>query len=172
MWSADSGPMNVIVIGGSGSKVGKTTLACHLIRRAALRGSVAGLKISTQAHRHQCELSMYAQPAGASNHDTDRYLLAGADVALLLDAGVDNFRTHLAAGLRTARTLRPLTLIIESTSAGAELSLPHDSWFVAGTTPWKPAAGKHFERAAHIVEPHELRIFAHAGAAPMTRTVR
>ena len=167
--------MRIIVIGGSASKVGKTTLACHLIAKAAEGGRVVGLKVSKHARRRRHEIATSTQTLQhVAFHDTDRFLAAGASAAILLEAGSDNFRDHLAAGIRRARRFRPEILIIESTTAGAELRVPHDSWFVAGTAPWKPAAERHFTRAAHIIRTHELNrlpFFAPAAApAPQERT--
>lgn len=149
--------MQIIVVGGNAARVGKTALACRLIARAAEHGFVVALKVAPHERRRRYEISTYAHaPRHVSFHDTDRYLTAGADLALLLEAGADNFRNHLAMGLRRARRYRPTTLVIESTTAGAELMVPHESWFVAGEAPWKPGAERHFARAAHIVRTSEL----------------
>lgn len=58
---------NVMVIGGSGRKVGKTTLACELIGRFANEG-VTGIKISPHYHPLTSGLKII--------HQTKNYLLA------------------------------------------------------------------------------------------------
>lgn len=164
--------MQIIVVGGSASKVGKTTLACHFIAEAAKRGSVVGLKVSAHERRRRHEITTFTRaPRHVAFHDTDRYLVAGAHVALWLEAGTDDFRDHLAIALRRVRKFHSDTLVIESTSAGAELVSPHASWFVAGTSPWKPRAIRHFVRATGIVQTHELAAFALLSRLPLPSVV-
>ena len=75
--------MITVVIGGSASGVGKTTLACGLIRALPEFGWVA-IKISRHAHGAPGQLIEETESGQGS--DTARYLAAGAKRALLLTA--------------------------------------------------------------------------------------
>jgi hypothetical protein len=80
--------MAIIIVGGSGRNAGKTTLVCALI--AALPGHRwTAVKIS--AHDHGHPESVWEETATGEETDTERYLAAGAQRALLVSALDDDF---------------------------------------------------------------------------------
>jgi hypothetical protein len=149
--------MKVVVVGGSASNVGKTTLAARLIREHAAHGPTIALKVSVRETPCQPRL-LILRPADDAEHrhDTGTFLNAGARCVLWVTVHRPAVRTGLALGLAAAHTLRPATLVIESTSAGIELRRIDDSWFVAGEGDWKPWADRHRRRADHVVRSDEL----------------
>jgi molybdopterin-guanine dinucleotide biosynthesis protein len=73
--------MAIVVVGGSGRSVGKTTLVCALI--AALpEFRWTAVKISGHAHDHP--EPVWEESASGEETDTERYLAAGAQRALLV----------------------------------------------------------------------------------------
>ena len=84
MMHAERGHMPVIVVGGSGKDVGKTTLICGVI--AALHGFrwIAG-KITSHDYG-QVEPLVEERVTGQET-DTRRFLAAGAERAFLISAG-------------------------------------------------------------------------------------
>jgi molybdopterin-guanine dinucleotide biosynthesis protein len=75
--------MAIVVVGGSGRSVGKTTLACALI--AALpEFRWTAVKISGHVHEHP--EPVWEESAAGEETDTERYLAAGAQRALLVTA--------------------------------------------------------------------------------------
>lgn len=95
--------MAVIVVGGSGRGVGKTSLVCGLI--AALpEFAFSAVKITNHDHGQQdlvwedpaCEELAWRKPIGTgTGKDTARYLAAGARRALLVAASDDSFAARL-----------------------------------------------------------------------------
>lgn len=75
--------MITVVIGGSTSGVGKTTLACALLR-ALPEFDWTAIKISS--HDHGLSAPVYEEPEAGEGSDTARYLAAGARRALLVSA--------------------------------------------------------------------------------------
>lgn len=75
--------MFTLVIGGSASGVGKTTLVCALLR-ALPEFDWTAIKISS--HDHGLSAPVYEEPEGGEGSDTSRYLAAGACRALLVSA--------------------------------------------------------------------------------------
>lgn len=148
--------MRLVVVGGSASNVGKTTLAARLIRQHAGRSTVA-LKVSVR--ESPCETRVLTLRQGeAADHrrDSGKLLDAGADCVVWVTVQRSAVRTGLARGLATARRLRPSTVVVESTSAGIELRRISDSWFVAGDGEWKPWADRHRVRADHVVRSQDV----------------
>ena len=144
--------MRVVVVGGSASNVGKTTLAAHVIRYEPARSRVVAMKVSVR--ERPCELRVLVLAPGApAGHrgDTGRLLEAGATHVVWVTTARPQVRAGLAAGLRAVRALRPDVVVIESTSAGIELGGAIESWFVAGDGAWKPWAHRHCARANHVV---------------------
>jgi hypothetical protein len=95
--------MAVIVVGGSGRGVGKTSLVCGLIS-ALPEIAFAAVKITTHEHGQQdpvwedvaCEKLASREPIGpGTGKDTARYLAAGARRALLVAASDDSFAARL-----------------------------------------------------------------------------
>jgi hypothetical protein len=75
--------MAIIIVGGSGRNVGKTTLVCGFI--AALpEFRFTAVKIS--AHDHGHPEPVWEETASGQETDTQRYLAAGAERALLVTA--------------------------------------------------------------------------------------
>lgn len=74
--------MFTLVIGGSASGVGKTTLACALLRAMPEFGWTA-IKITSHDHGRP---AVYEEPAAGEGSDTARYLAAGARRSLLVSA--------------------------------------------------------------------------------------
>ncbi len=72
--------MAIIVVGGSGRSVGKTTLACALI--AALP-SFRWSAVKISGHLHHPE-PVWEETAAGEGSDTARYLAAGAQRAMLV----------------------------------------------------------------------------------------
>jgi len=143
--------VRIVVVGGSASNVGKTALAAHLLLGEPAAAKVA-MKVSVR--ERACELRVVVLTAGTSvehRQDCERLLAAGATHVVWVTVQRPSVRTGLAAGLRRVRALRPQVVVIESTSAGIELTRPDDSWFVAGAGEWKPWADRHRVRAHRVV---------------------
>jgi molybdopterin-guanine dinucleotide biosynthesis protein len=149
--------MTIVVVGGSASNVGKTTLAARLIRHHAGRGRTVAVKVSVR--ERPCEATVLVlRPADDAEHrrDTGKLLAAGAECVVWVTVTRSAVRAGLARGLAAARRLRPDTVVFESTSAGIELSRITDSWFVAGEGEWKPWAERHRRRAHHVVSSDDV----------------
>jgi hypothetical protein len=161
--------MRTVVVGGSASNVGKTTLAVALTRAAALAGRCAAMKISVCEAPGVLRVTCF-HPGDDAGHrkDTTRLLCAGAAAVVWVTVSRDVVRDGIAAGLRRARRLRPKTLVIESTSAGIELRAPSESYFVAGEGAWKPWAERHRARATHVVTSAD--VFGTAGIGNLRLT--
>jgi hypothetical protein len=114
----------IVVVGGSGRKVGKTTVMCEIIA-ATPEANWTAVKITPHAH----ERTRYG--------DTERYLAAGAVNALLTN------ELPAAGG----------NVIIESTSI-VDVIKPDLFLFVVGSEPWKPTAAAHAARADTMVKGH------------------
>jgi molybdopterin-guanine dinucleotide biosynthesis protein len=149
--------VNVVVVGGSASNVGKTTLAARLVRQHAAHGPTVAMKVSVR--EKPCATTVLTlRPGEEADHrrDTGTLLAAGADCVVWVTVHRPSVRTGLALGLATARRLRPSTVVVESTSAGIELRRIDDSWFVAGEGEWKPWADRHRARADHVLRSDEI----------------
>jgi hypothetical protein len=144
--------MTIVVVGGSASNVGKTTLATRLIRRHASRARTVAVKVSVR--ERPCDTTVLVlRPADDAEHrsDTGKLLGAGAECVVWVTVSRTAVRTGLARGLAAARRLRPEVVVFESTSAGIELRRIDDSWFIAGAGDWKPWAERHRRRAHYVV---------------------
>ena len=141
--------MRVIVVGGSGSKVGKTTLACRLVLEYTEAPTVA-MKVTIHEGGEMPRITAVTQDDLATDRgDSRRLLAAGASAVVFVTTGRDVVRSAIAQGLRAARRMRPQLLVIESTAAGVHLNRASESWFVAGDEPWKPWAHLHLAKATH-----------------------
>jgi molybdopterin-guanine dinucleotide biosynthesis protein len=149
--------MEIVVVGGSASNVGKTTLAARLIRQHAAHAPTVALKVSVR--EKPCETRVLTfRPGEEAEHrrDTGKLLDAGARCVVWVTVHRAAVRSGLALGMAAARRLRPSTVVVESTSAGIELRRIDDSWFVAGEGEWKPWADRHRRRADHVVRSEEI----------------
>jgi molybdopterin-guanine dinucleotide biosynthesis protein len=144
--------VRTIVVGGSASNVGKTTLAVELIRAATRAGRCVAIKVSVREARGSLNVRTF-EPGDDNEHrkDSARLLSAGAEAVVWVTVSRDAVRDGIAAGLRYARRYRPDALVIESTSAGIEMRAPSESYFVAGAGEWKPWAERHRARASHVL---------------------
>ena len=149
--------MKIVVVGGSASNVGKTTLAVQLIGPLAAAGRTVAVKVSVR--ETPCETRVLVLRRGEEaehRKDTGRLLAAGAECVVWVTVHRPAVRSGLARGLAAARRLRPASIFIESTSAGIELRRISDSWFVAGEGEWKPWADKHRRRADHVLRTDDV----------------
>jgi molybdopterin-guanine dinucleotide biosynthesis protein len=80
--------MAVIIVGGSGRNVGKTTLVCSLIG-ALPEYRFTAVKISSHDHGHP--EPVWEETGSGEDTDTERYMAAGAQRALLVTALDDDF---------------------------------------------------------------------------------
>src|ERR1700686_985030 len=149
--------MEIVVVGGSASNVGKTTLAARLIRQHADHAATVALKVSV--HEKPCETRVLTFRSGEGaehRRDTGKLLDAGAGCVVWVTVHRAAVRSGLALGMAAARRLRPSTVVVESTSAGIELRRIGGSWFVAGKGEWKPWADRHRRRADHVVRSEDV----------------
>lgn len=149
--------MKIVVVGGSASNVGKTTLASQLVARHAASGPTVAVKVSVREKPCDTRIIML-RPGDEIEHrrDTGKLLGAGAKCVVWVTVHRPAVRSGLAQGLAAARRLRPSTTVIESTSAGIELRRIDDSWFVAGEGEWKPWAELHRRRADHVLSSDDV----------------
>ena len=82
---------NVLTISGTGRNVGKTNLACSIIKKFAQNASVTGIKITPHFHEVDYQSSLLEKPGIYSvyredrkdrDKDSSRMLAAGADYVL------------------------------------------------------------------------------------------
>jgi molybdopterin-guanine dinucleotide biosynthesis protein len=149
--------MRIVVVGGSASNVGKTTLAARLVGEHAAAGPTVAVKVSVR--EKPCETTVLVfRPGEEIEHrrDSGKLLDAGAGRVVWVTVQRAAVRTGLARGLAAARAFRPATVVVESTSAGIELRRIADSWFVAGEGEWKPWADRHRRRADHVVSSDDV----------------
>ncbi len=145
--------MKIVVVGGSSSNVGKTTIACRLLSRLPWDERWAAMKVSVTKQACETRVRLYQRDEEDNRHkDTGRLLDAGAACVVWVTVWRPRVRSGLAAGLQTVRSLDVDGVVIESTSAGIELSRIDTSWFVAGRLPWKPWAYRHLQRADHVLQ--------------------
>jgi hypothetical protein len=143
--------MRTVVVGGSASNVGKTTLACHLLATAAESRKVA-IKVSVHEGSSPIRIALIRRDAMDSDRgDSRRLLEAGASAVVWVTTSRSLVRAALAQGLFAARRLRPELLVVESTAAGIHLRRSSESWFVLGNDPGKPWAVKHLQRATRVL---------------------
>jgi predicted amidohydrolase len=141
--------VRIIIVGGSASRVGKTALACALVRRE--QRPCTAMKVSVTERDVVTRISVERGAENERHGDTGRLLDAGANAVVWVTVSRRRVRDGLAAGLLRARALRPQVVVVESTSAGIHLRRFESSWFVAGSGPWKPWAGEHRDRATYVV---------------------
>ncbi len=147
--------MRIVVVGGSSTNVGKTTLACQLLQSVPSDEAWAAMKVSVHGRECPTRVAVCSGRDDDERHtDTQRLLDAGARFVVWVTVWRPHVRQGLAAGLRALRRLPVQGVVIESTSAGIELRRIAASWFVAGTQPWKPWAWRHLVRADAVVTAH------------------
>ena len=79
---------NILTVSGTGRKVGKTTLACSIIKMMIGKGKVTGVKISPHFHDVDYENSL-AEKAGAYAVYQEDRIDRGKDSSQMLAAGAD-----------------------------------------------------------------------------------
>src|ERR1035438_4687922 len=91
--------MALIVVGGSGRGVGKTSLVCGLIASLP-EVAFAAVKITTHAHQEGSPFWEDSASTGrigsGTGTDTERYLAAGARRALLVASAEDQLASRLS----------------------------------------------------------------------------
>jgi molybdopterin-guanine dinucleotide biosynthesis protein len=117
----------ILVVGGSGRKVGKTTVACEIIS-ATREAAWTAIKITPHIHNPSL------------HGDTERYLEAGAANALLI-GGNENF------------TLPAGNVLIESNSI-LDVIDPDMFVFVDSGEEWKCSAMRVAGKAKYVVNGH------------------
>ena len=117
----------ILVVGGSGRKVGKTTVACEIIS-ATREAHWTAIKVTPHVH----ERTLHG--------DTERYLEAGAAKALLIGG---NETLDLPKG----------NILIESNSI-LDLIEPDLFVFVDGGGEWKCSASRVAGKAQFVVRAH------------------
>ncbi len=85
--------MAIIVVGGSGKSVGKTSLVCGIIR-ALPEFRWIGVKVTN--HFYGLERPIFEDRIAGTGTDTARYLAAGAERAFLITAGEHDLERLLA----------------------------------------------------------------------------
>ncbi len=135
----------IVVVGGSGRKVGKSSLIESLIR-ALPEARWLAIKVSGHVHgADQWKLERHQTPDAET--DTGRFLAAGAREAWWLRAG----EGHLAAAAPELQALMAgfENVIIESNSI-IGLLCPDLYLFVAGDE-WKESAGRWLANADSVI---------------------
>ena len=79
---------NILTVSGTGRKVGKTTLACSLIKRMSNHEKVIGIKISPHFHEVDYHSSLTEKPQSFAVYEEDR-IDRGKDSSYMLAAGAD-----------------------------------------------------------------------------------
>lgn len=152
--------MPVIVVSGSGRKVGKTSLVCALIE-ALPEYHWTAVKIST--HRHRGPEAVRQETAPGQGSDTARYLAAGAERAFLVTAADAEVAPRVEA-LRSGAAM-PADWIFESNRVLEDLQ-PDLALAVLG--PEDAGHKPSFARVAHRADatvrrgPHD-RVIAGSG---------
>jgi len=148
--------MRTVVVGGSASDVGKTTLACHLLA-VAFGSFKVGLKVSVSEEPGVFRMVVrYRDELAPDRGDSRRLLEAGASAVVWITTSRLAVRTGLARGLLAVRKLRPDLLVVESTAAGIHLRRVSESWFVLGEGPAKAWATLHQRRATHVLHSRDV----------------
>ena len=85
--------MAIIVVGGSGKSVGKTSLVCGIIRALP---EFRWMAVKVTNHSHGLEQPIFEDKIAGTGTDTARYLAAGAKRAFLISAGEPDLERLLA----------------------------------------------------------------------------
>ncbi|MGO9433781.1 MAG: hypothetical protein ACLPH3_19125 [Terracidiphilus sp.] len=81
--------MPIVVVGGSGRNVGKTTLVCGLIKALP---EFAWTAVKITSHNHGKPIPIWEETEAGHATDTARYLAAGARRAFLVTAADENIQ--------------------------------------------------------------------------------
>jgi len=138
--------MAVIVVGGAGRGVGKTSLVCGVIAALPERDWI-GVKIAS--HPHGTGQPVWEESQPGEGTDTARYLAAGARRAFLLTAADDTAIQHALDELRKLVERRD-NLIIESNRVLN--SLEPDLCLMLRTDPDGAAAKASFDSAIGMAD--------------------
>jgi hypothetical protein len=85
--------MAIIVVGGSGKNVGKTSLVCGIIKALP---EFRWMAVKVTSHSHGLEQPIFEDSIAGTGTDTARYLAAGAERAFLISAGEHDLGRLLA----------------------------------------------------------------------------
>lgn len=142
-----------IIVGGESRKSGKTTIVCRIIEAFAGAGWTA---VKVSPHLHGVEAAKWSLTGDDSSGDTKRYVIAGAQRALLYCGPVEDGLDELLRVLGGAPNW-----IVETTSA-AHL-IPHDLAILVA------APGGRAAKVAADFPPHIRVELSDAGLVPLVR---
>ncbi len=157
---------NMLMIGSSRSKVGKTELACALLRRLGGDRRIIAVKVTAiEAEEgsygrggQDCGVRVPTAPGYRLTEETNRH--AGKDTARLLAAGAEKvywlrvMRTHLCQGLNALlQTVGPEAIVICESSSLRHVAEPGLFLIVDHTDHriWKPSAQQVRRHADRVV---------------------
>jgi hypothetical protein len=142
--------MAIIVVGGSGRGVGKTALVCGLI--AALP-EFRWTAIKITRHSHGQPEPVWEETEPGQGNDTARYLAAGAQRALMVTAGQEEFAQIVGRFLQSFQTEQPQPNLIVESNRILRLLRPDLCLAVDGEagTAHKPSFGMVMDRADALV---------------------
>ncbi len=84
---------NILLIGGTGRNVGKTSLVCELIKRFSSKTEIIGLKITNHFHLNQNQNFNFIEETDTSGlKDSSKMLLAGATKVFYIEAEAKNLQ--------------------------------------------------------------------------------
>jgi len=157
---------NMLMIGASGSNVGKTELACSLLRKFGGDRRIVGVKVTTIASKDRScprggqgcgvcssldgEYRITKEADHGSGKDTEKLLAAGADEVYWLRV----LRTHLQEGLTALlETIERDAVVICESNSLRQVVEPGLFLMVesAARTPWKDSARQVRQHADCIV---------------------
>ena len=96
---------NLLLIAGTGRKVGKTTLACRLISQCSEVRKTAAIKISPHLHKQEpgqqvmvenADFAIIRETNPHSGKDSSRMLSAGSDMAFYIQTNDKNLKKPLS----------------------------------------------------------------------------
>ena len=113
----------MLMIGGVGQNVGKTSLACNIIAHYYRKNQIIGIKVTPHFHKSTGDADVISEGAGwqlleekslMSKKDTARMLKAGAEKAFLLQSEIEG----LEQGIQEFLKIIPENCSIICESAG------------------------------------------------------
>lgn len=105
-------PSPLVVVGGSGKNVGKTTLVCGILLAFP---QIAWTAVKVTSHEHGAGSSIWEETTPGRGSDTARYLAAGAHRAFLVTARDEELGQRVRPLLEAcSQSAEPAGLIFES----------------------------------------------------------